>query len=362
MLESCLMEKWKYTVQRCLESVISLDCVGDKVILAIYYCVYLTLCIVGLWLGDRGGWRGSEAQHRHVERLDGGCWCCSYHWSGNNGCSSGWLQCIFPSAAVSSCILFLRDSLLRAVSAFCIIWSEFSAYQNKHVINPAMEISVSGFPFANWLYGLTARAFGWFLHPAGLLRFAAIQMPLKQHLLTPNLLSAWDCINSYVWLSWDWSFSSGSFWRLTQFFSPSLKMTQRSYWGSFCQSPLEAHWISPFLFPTGLSGSVLQQAICQLHYQFLSVTLAQAAFDELDMWGRLLNVMFVNVPSVQITEMLTWFFCSWEYLFLLLFLILLKELASMTLFSFVKQMLWYLDPCSLFLLFQLCICYILKSI
>lgn len=42
------MEKWKYTVQRCLESMISLDFVDDKVILAIYYCVYLTIRIVRL--------------------------------------------------------------------------------------------------------------------------------------------------------------------------------------------------------------------------------------------------------------------------------------------------------------------------
>lgn len=153
-----------------------------------------------------------------------------------------------------------------------------------------------------------------------------------------------------MWLSWDWSFSSGSFWRLTQFFSPSVKMTQCSYSGSFCQSPLEAHWISPFFFPWGLSGLVLHQAICQLHYQFLSVTLARAAFDELDMWGRLLNVMFVNVPSVQITEMLTWFFCSWEYLFLLLFLILLKK----NLPQWLSSVLW--SRCGILIL-ALCSCF-----
>lgn len=45
--------------------------------------------------------------------------------------------------------MFLRDSLLRVVSAFCIIWSEFSACQNKHVINPAMEVSAFEFLFAN---------------------------------------------------------------------------------------------------------------------------------------------------------------------------------------------------------------------
>lgn len=196
-----------------------------------------------------------------------------------------------------------------------------------------------------------------------LLRFPAIQMPLKHHLFIPSLISAWDCINSYVGLSWDWSFSSGSFWRLTQFFSPSVKMTQRSYSGSFCQSPLEAHWISPFLFPRGLSALVLHQAICQLHYQFVSVTLARAAFDELDMWRRLLYVMFVNVPSVQITEMLTWFFCSWRvFISTAISHPAQEELVSMALFSFVKQMLWYFDPCSLFLHFQLFICYILKSI
>lgn len=149
--------------------------------------------------------------------------------------------------------MFLRDSLLRVVSAFCIIWSEFSAYQNKHVINPAMEVSVFGFPFANWLYELTAGAVGWFLYPfpcksAQVCSYSnASQAPP----LPSKSYSAWDSINSYVWLSWDWSFSSGSFWRLTQFLSPSVKMTQCSYSGSFCQSPLEAHWIRPFSFLEG---------------------------------------------------------------------------------------------------------------
>lgn len=183
----------------------------------------------------------------------------------------------------------------------------FSAYKNKHILNLAVVVPVFWFPFANWLYELTARALGWFLIPllslGSLVRFSAIQMLLKHHLFIPSLISAWECINSYVWLSWDWSFCCGSFWRLTQFFSPSVKMTQHSYSGSFCQSLLKAHWIRPFLFPRGLFGLFLHQAGCQLQNQFLSVTLAHVAFGELDMWGRLLNVMFVNVTSVQFIEM-----------------------------------------------------------
>lgn len=126
----------------------------------------------------------------------------------------------------------------------------------------------------------------------------------------------------------------------TIFFSPSVKMTQHSYSGSFCQSPLKVHWIRPFLFPRGLFGLFFHQAICQLQYQFLSVTLAHAAFDELDMWGRLLNVMFVNDSSVQISEMLTLFFCSWGvFISTAISHLAQEELASTTVFSFVKQIL-----------------------
>lgn len=45
--------------------------------------------------------------------------------------------------------MFRGDSLLRAVSAFCVIWGEFSAYKNKHVLNLARVVSVFWFPFAN---------------------------------------------------------------------------------------------------------------------------------------------------------------------------------------------------------------------
>lgn len=135
-------------------------------------------------------------------------------------------------------------------------------------------------------------------------------MLLKHHLFIPSLISAWECINSYECFFWDWSFYSGSFWRLTQFFSPSVKMTEHSYSASFCQSPLKVHWIRPFVFPRGFFVLFLHQAICQLQYQFLSITLAHVAFEELDMWGRLLNLMFANVTSVQISETLTLFFCK----------------------------------------------------
>lgn len=124
----------------------------------------------------------------------------------------------------------------------------------------------------------------------------------------------------------------------------------------------KAHWIRPFLFPTGLFGLFLYQAICQLHYQFLSITLARAAFDELDMRRRLLNVMFVNVTSVRISETLTLFFCTGEYLFLLLFLILLKKNRPQRLCSVLWSKCYRrLDLCPLFLLFQLFVCLILKS-
>lgn len=166
MFVSCLMEIWKYTVQRCLESMIILDFDDDKVILAIDYCVYLTIYILRLWLCDRGGLRGSETQYTNIWRdWMGEYWCCCYHWSENNDCSAVLLQCILVSASVSNCIMFHRDSLLRVVSAFCIIWGEFSAYKNKHIINLAVVVSVFWLPFANWLYELIARAFGWFLYP-----------------------------------------------------------------------------------------------------------------------------------------------------------------------------------------------------
>lgn len=45
--------------------------------------------------------------------------------------------------------MFPRGSLLKVVSAFWIIWGEFSAYKNEHVINLAVAVSVFWFPFAN---------------------------------------------------------------------------------------------------------------------------------------------------------------------------------------------------------------------
>ena len=86
-------------------------------------------------------------------------------------------------------------------------------------------------------------------------------------------------------------------------------MTEHSYSASFSQSPLEIHWIKPFLFPRGFFVLFLHQAICQLQYQFLSVTFGCVAFEELDMWGWLLNVMFASVTSVQISGTLTLFSC-----------------------------------------------------
>lgn len=53
------------------------------------------------------------------------------------------------NVSVSNCIMFHRDSLLRVVRAFCIIWAGFSAYKNKHVLHLAMVVSVFRFPFAN---------------------------------------------------------------------------------------------------------------------------------------------------------------------------------------------------------------------
>lgn len=68
--------------------------------------------------------------------------------------------------------------------------------------------------------------------------------------------------------------------------------------------------LDPLSFLEGFFVLFLHQAICQVQYQFLSVTLVHVAFEELDMWGRLLNLMFVNVTSVQISETLTLFFCK----------------------------------------------------
>lgn len=261
--------------------------------------------------------------------------------------------------------MFLRDSLLRVVSAFCIIWSEFSAYQNKHVINPAMEVSVFGFPFANWLYELTAGAVGWFLYPFPC-KSAQVCSYSNTSQAPPLPSKPYFCPRLYKLICVAFLRLIFLLWFILEADTILLSISQNDpvfIFRLILPKPFGSPLNPPFLFPRGLSGLVLHQAICQLHYQFLSGTLARAAFDELDMWGRLLNVMFVNVPSVQITEMLTWFFCSWRvFISTAISHPAQEELASMTLFSLVKQMLWYLDPCSLFLLFQLFICYILKSI
>lgn len=58
------------------------------------------------------------------------------------------------------------------------------------------------------------------------------------------------------------------------------------------------------------------------------------------MQGRLLNVMFVNVTSVRISETLTLFFCTWGvFISTAISHPAQEEPASTTLFSFVKQML-----------------------
>lgn len=52
MFVSCLMEIWKCTVKKCLESVVILDFDDDEVILTTDSCVYLTIQVLRLWLCD----------------------------------------------------------------------------------------------------------------------------------------------------------------------------------------------------------------------------------------------------------------------------------------------------------------------
>lgn len=165
--------------------------------------------------------------------------------------------------------MFLRDSLLRVVSAFCIIWSEFSAYQNKHVINPAMEVSVFGFPFANWLYELTAGAVGWFLYPFPC-KSAQVCSYSNTSQAPPLPSKPYFCPRLYKLICVAFLRLIFLLWFILEADTVLLSISQNDpvfIFRLILPKPFGSPLNPPFLFPRGLSGLVLHQAICQLHYQ-----------------------------------------------------------------------------------------------